>query len=64
LPAPAKRIIASATSVHYSIVSLWEIAIKAAKGQIGIDLDLLIESLDQAEIQELPVKREHVQMRP
>jgi PIN domain nuclease of toxin-antitoxin system len=62
LPAPAKRIIAGATSVHYSIVSLWEIAIKAAKGHIGIDLDVLIESLDQAEIQELPVKREHVGM--
>jgi PIN domain nuclease of toxin-antitoxin system len=62
LPARAKRIIDGAASVHYSIVSLWEIAIKAAKGHLGIDLDILIESLDQAALQELPVKREHIGM--
>jgi antitoxin (DNA-binding transcriptional repressor) of toxin-antitoxin stability system len=49
LPSRAKRIIAGAASVHYSIVSLWEIAVKAAKGDIGIDLDVLIESPDQAD---------------
>jgi PIN domain nuclease of toxin-antitoxin system len=61
LSAQARRIIAGAANVHFSIVSLWEIAIKAARGQLDIDIDILIDALDQAELRELPLKREHIQ---
>ena len=53
--------ITGAARVYFSIVSLWEIAIKAAKGQLDIDFDLLLEAVDAAGLRELPVKREHVQ---
>jgi PIN domain nuclease of toxin-antitoxin system len=61
LTAKTKQMIFGAATVHFSIVSLWEIAIKAAKGQLEIDLDLLLEALDAAGLRELPVKREHIQ---
>jgi PIN domain nuclease of toxin-antitoxin system len=60
LPARAKALITDAASVHFSIVSFWEIAIKAAKGSLDIDLDLLSAAVDQAALRELPVKREHI----
>jgi|SRR5258708_27619689 PIN domain nuclease of toxin-antitoxin system len=53
--------IASAANTYVSIVSLWEIAIKVAKGQIGIDFNLFLEAIDAAGLRELPVKREHIQ---
>jgi PIN domain nuclease of toxin-antitoxin system len=62
LSAKTRRMITSAATVHVSIVSLWEIAIKAAKGQIGVDLNLLFESIDAAGLRELSMKREHIQM--
>jgi len=58
----AKGIITDAENVHFSIASLWEIAIKAAKGQLDIDLGILSAALDQAALQELPIKRQHIQM--
>jgi PIN domain nuclease of toxin-antitoxin system len=61
LTARTKQMISGAAAVYFSIVSLWEIAIKAAKGQLDIDLDLLLEALDAAGLRELPVKREHIQ---
>jgi PIN domain nuclease of toxin-antitoxin system len=61
LSARAKRIITDAASVHFSIVSLWEIAIKAAKGQLDVDLDILSAAVDQAALRELPIKRQHIQ---
>jgi PIN domain nuclease of toxin-antitoxin system len=60
LPARAKALITDAASVHFSIVSFWEIAIKAAKGSLDIDLDLLSAAVDQAALRELPVKRQHI----
>jgi PIN domain nuclease of toxin-antitoxin system len=60
LPAGAKALIREAVSVHFSIVSFWEIAIKAAKGRLEIDLDALSTAVDQAALQELPVKRQHI----
>jgi PIN domain nuclease of toxin-antitoxin system len=60
LPARAKALITNAASVHFSIVSLWEIAIKAAKRQFVIDLDILSAAVDQAALRELPVKRQHI----
>jgi PIN domain nuclease of toxin-antitoxin system len=60
LPARAKALITDAASVHFSIVSFWEIAIKAAKGSLDIDLDLLSAAVDQAALQELPLKRQHI----
>jgi PIN domain nuclease of toxin-antitoxin system len=56
-----RQMITGAAQVYFSIVSLWEIAIKAAKGQLDIDLDLLLEAVDAAGLGELAVKREHVQ---
>jgi PIN domain nuclease of toxin-antitoxin system len=61
LTATTRQMISGATTVYFSIVSLWEIAIKAAKGQLDIDLDLLLEALDAAGLRELPVRREHIQ---
>jgi PIN domain nuclease of toxin-antitoxin system len=61
LTARTKQMISGAAAVYFSIVSLWEIAIKAAKGQLDIDLDLLLEALDAAGLRELPIKREHIQ---
>jgi PIN domain nuclease of toxin-antitoxin system len=60
LPAQAKALINGAASVHFSIVSLWEIAIKAAKRQFVIDLDILSAAIDQAALRELPVKTQHI----
>lgn len=60
LPARAKALINGAASVHFSIVSLWEIAIKAAKRQFVIDLDILSAAIDQSALRELPVKRQHI----
>lgn len=60
LPARARALIKDAATVHFSIVSFWEIAIKAAKGGLHIDLDLLSAAIDLASLQELPVKRQHV----
>jgi PIN domain nuclease of toxin-antitoxin system len=61
LPARAKALITDAASVHFSIVSFWEIATKAAKGSLDIDLDLLSAAVDQAALRELPVKRQHIE---
>jgi PIN domain nuclease of toxin-antitoxin system len=60
LPRRAKALIDDAASVHFSIVSLWEIAIKAAKRKFVIDLDILSAAVDQAALRELPVKRQHI----
>lgn len=60
LPTRAKALITDAASVYFSIVSFWEIAIKSAKGNLDIDLDLLSAAVDQAALRELPVKRQHV----
>ena len=59
LPPRAKALIIDVKSVHFSVVSLWEIAIKAAKGQFNIDLDILDAAVDQASLRELPIKRQH-----
>ncbi len=61
LTAKTRQMISGAANVYFSIVSLWEIAIKAATGQLDIDLNLLFEALDAAGLRELPVKREHIQ---
>jgi PIN domain nuclease of toxin-antitoxin system len=60
LPARARSLITEASSVHLSIVSFWEIAIKAAKGNLEVDLDILSAAFDQAGLQELPVTRQHI----
>ncbi|HLK79883.1 MAG TPA: type II toxin-antitoxin system VapC family toxin [Xanthobacteraceae bacterium] len=62
LPARAKALISDAASVHFSIGSLWEIAIKAAKRQFVIGLDILSAAIDQARLLELTVKRRHIRM--
>ena len=63
-PQLAARVIAAIgdpeNEIVVSIVSLWEIAIKAAKGQFVIDLDILSAAVDQAALRELPVKRQHI----
>ena len=60
LPTRAKTLITDAAIVYFSIVSFWEIAIKAAKGHLDIDLDILSAALDRAALRELPVKRQHI----
>jgi PIN domain nuclease of toxin-antitoxin system len=60
LTTKAKDILISADDVYFSIVSMWEIAIKEAKGRLDIDFDRLIAALDEAGLHELPVRREHI----
>jgi PIN domain nuclease of toxin-antitoxin system len=61
LSARAKDLISNAATVHFSIVSFWEIGIKAAKGNMDVDLRLLSTAVDQAALHELPLKRQHIQ---
>jgi PIN domain nuclease of toxin-antitoxin system len=60
LPARAKTLITEAASVYFSIVSFWEIAIKVAKGNLEVDLDLLSAAVDLAGLQELSITRRHI----
>ena len=46
--------------VYYSLVSIWEIAIKSSIGRIEIDLSLLIDTLEQNEINPLPINTPHI----
>jgi PIN domain nuclease of toxin-antitoxin system len=62
LPTEARQLIARANDAYVSIVSLWEIAIKLAKGHLDLDLDLLIEAIDAAGLSEVAVEREHVRV--
>lgn len=54
----ARALIASATSVHYSAASVWEILIKSTLGKLRIDGDLAA-SLRAAHLQELPITVDH-----
>jgi PIN domain nuclease of toxin-antitoxin system len=60
LSARAKTLITEAAGVYFSIASFWEIAIKAAKGNLEIDLKILSAAVDMAGLQELPITRQHI----
>jgi PIN domain nuclease of toxin-antitoxin system len=59
LTAQARQIVVSADNVYFSVVSMWEIAIKEAKGQLDIDFDRLIEALDDAGLRVARPPRAH-----
>jgi len=52
----------SDNEVYYSVASLWEVAIKYSKKPelIGISADNLAKLCEKADMQELPIKKEHV----
>jgi PIN domain nuclease of toxin-antitoxin system len=59
LKAPARRLIESASAVHVSAASVWEVAIKQRLGKITVDPDELVEQLDASGFVELPVLARH-----
>ncbi len=59
VPSDARRLIAEADQALVSAVSIWEIAIKARIGKMKADPRRLVESLDAAGVDELPVLSRH-----
>ncbi len=57
----ARGIVESAEAVHVSSVSIWEIAIKVAKGKLTVDVEALASRLVQDGFLPLPVSWAHAQ---
>ena len=47
-----------ANPIFYSAASVWELAIKSAKGLLHLEVDFL-DAVDQARFSELPVRAQH-----
>ncbi|BEV53050.1 hypothetical protein BconGalA64_55500 [Burkholderia contaminans] len=52
----ARRLIDSADEVFISSASIWEVAIKASKGKLDVDVDRLVDKLKMSQYRELPVR--------
>ncbi|WP_175885755.1 type II toxin-antitoxin system VapC family toxin [Burkholderia sp. BCC0044] len=59
LSAHARRLIDSADEVFISSASIWEVAIKAGKGKLDVDVDRLVDKLKTSQYRELPVRAVH-----
>jgi PIN domain nuclease of toxin-antitoxin system len=59
LKTSARQLIASASAVHVSAASLWEIAIKVGLGKIDADVHALVAAIDESGFIELPVTARH-----
>ncbi|AOJ22992.1 type II toxin-antitoxin system VapC family toxin [Burkholderia cenocepacia] len=55
----ARRLIDSADEVFISSASIWEVAIKASKGKLDVDVDRLVDKLKMSQYRELPVRAAH-----
>src|SRR3990167_3022694 len=55
-----KEILDGKNDIYFSTASIWEIAIKKNLGKIDVDLNLLVSSLDEMEILELPIEIKHI----
>lgn len=55
----ARRLIDSADEVFISSASIWEVAIKAGKGKLDVDVDRLVDKLKTSQYRELPVRAAH-----
>lgn len=51
----------SANTMRVSVVSLWEIAIKSAKGRLRLNFPELIEQIEAGGFQILPIQPKHVE---
>ncbi|MDF3082597.1 type II toxin-antitoxin system VapC family toxin [Burkholderia sola] len=55
----ARRWIDSADQVFIGSASIWEVAIKAGKGKLDVDVDRLVDKLKTSQYRELPVRAAH-----
>lgn len=55
----ARRLITAADAVFVSSASIWEMAIKAGKGKLDVDVDLLVDEIKASKYRELPVRATH-----
>ncbi|MCA8036961.1 type II toxin-antitoxin system VapC family toxin [Burkholderia semiarida] len=55
----ARSLIDSAEEVFISSASIWEVAIKAGKGKLDVDVDRLVDKLRASRYRELPVRATH-----
>ncbi|RQV25674.1 type II toxin-antitoxin system VapC family toxin [Burkholderia cenocepacia] len=55
----ARRLIDSADEMFISSASIWEVAIKASKGKLDVDVDRLVDKLKMSQYRELPVRAAH-----
>ncbi|WP_322082706.1 type II toxin-antitoxin system VapC family toxin [Burkholderia sp. BCC1972] len=55
----ARRLIDSADEVFISSASIWEVAIKAGKGKLDVDVDRLVDKLKTSQYRELAVRAAH-----
>jgi PIN domain nuclease of toxin-antitoxin system len=59
LTAPARATIRSATAVHVSAASIWEIAIKSRLGKLKGDAAALTDAIEASGFVELPITSRH-----
>lgn len=59
LSARARKLIVAADEVFISSASIWEVAIKAGKGKLDVDVDRLVDKLNASQYRELPVRAAH-----
>jgi PIN domain nuclease of toxin-antitoxin system len=59
LPAGAAEVIAKASAVMVSSVSIWEIAVKVSLGKLRLDMDEMLTQLAAANAEELPLTWQH-----
>ncbi|AYZ66498.1 type II toxin-antitoxin system VapC family toxin [Burkholderia multivorans] len=55
----ARRLISVADEVFISSASIWEVAIKAGKGKLDVDVEGLVDAIKTSKYQELPVRAAH-----
>ncbi|RQS03859.1 type II toxin-antitoxin system VapC family toxin [Burkholderia sp. Bp9002] len=55
----ARRLISGADEVFISSASIWEVAIKAGKGKLDVDVDRLVDAIKTSKYNELPVRATH-----
>jgi PIN domain nuclease of toxin-antitoxin system len=55
----ARRVIDAASIRYVSAVSIWEIGMIVLRGKLAVDMSALGSSLEQAEIEVLPLTGEH-----
>ena len=56
LSAPTKTLIKDAQAVFVSTASIWELAIKASRGKLNVDVSMLADAIAPSGFTELPVR--------
>ncbi|MDW9229324.1 PIN domain protein [Burkholderia cepacia] len=55
----ARNLISAADEVFVSSASIWEVAIKAGKGKLDVDVDRLVGRINTNKYRELPIRIAH-----